>query len=80
MKIQTNRFIRDFLLVVNHIISSFSESLLIQIRKTTLNIVEIIENFRHNVHMLKNAKSAFFHILLSRFTIQKTLQKNRTKN
>ena len=58
MKIQTNRPIRDFLLAVRHIDSSFSGPLLIQMRKTTLNIFEIIENFRHNVRMLKNAKSA----------------------
>ena len=60
MKIQTNRFIRNFLLAVKHIDSFFSEILLIQIKKTTLNIFEIIENFRHNVCRLKNAKSTFF--------------------
>ena len=60
MKIQTNKSIRNFLLAVRHIDSFFSEFLLIQMRKTTLNIFEIVENFRHNVRMLKNAKSAFF--------------------
>ena len=58
MEIQTNRSIRDFLLAVRHIDSSFSGPLLIQMRKTTLNIFEVIEDFRHNVRMLNDAKPA----------------------
>ena len=81
MKIQTNKFIRDLLFVIRHIDSFFfSEFFILYTKKTILKIFKIIENFKHNVRMLKNAKSTFFNILLSRFTIQKNHTKIRTKN
>ena len=77
MEIQTNRSIRDFLLAVRHIDSSFSGPLLIQMRKTTLNIFEIIENFRHNVRMLDDAKPASSH---SAFAAYDSKESNKNSN
>ena len=73
-----NKFIRNLLLAVRHIDSFFLEVLLIRMKKMTLNIFEIIENFRHNVCILKNAKSTFFSHFA--FAIYDLKELNRDSN
>ena len=80
MKIQMNRFIRNFLLAVKHIDSFFSESFFIQMKKTTLNIFDVIKNFRHNVRMLNDVKSAFSHSAFAIYDSKKSSKESSTSN